>query len=55
MALTEKSRPALRDTRPAISEEVARDGTGPGADYRAAPDADFVIGRLLPLAGEAVA
>jgi len=25
------------------------------ADYRAAPDADFVIGRLLPLAGEAVA
>ena len=55
MALTEKSRPALRDTRPAISEEVARDGTGPGAVYRASPDADLVVGRVIPLAGEAIA
>jgi len=55
MALTEKSRPALRDTRPAISEEVARDGTGPGAVYRALPDADCVSRRVVPLASEAVA
>ena len=55
MALTEKSRPALRDTGPAILEELARDGTGPVGVYRASPDADCVSGRVVPLASEAVA
>ena len=55
MPPAEKSRPALRDTGPAISEELARDGTGPVAVYRASPDADCVSGRVVPLAGEAVA
>ena len=46
---------ALRDAGPAISDEFARAGTGPVAVDRASPDADLVVGRVIPLAGEAIA
>jgi hypothetical protein len=41
---------ARRYAGPAISEEFARDGTGPVAAHRASPDAQVGIGRVEAVA-----